>query len=78
MMVGVELVVDKASKTPNPKAAGDVMEGCRERGVLVGKGGMHGSVLRVAPPLTLTEDEARRAVQVLDEAIEEAVAGGQA
>jgi 4-aminobutyrate aminotransferase len=78
LMVGVELVVDKASKTPNPKAAGDVMEGCRERGVLVGKGGMHGSVLRVAPPLTLTEDEARRAVQVLDEAIEEAVAGGQA
>ena len=72
LMLGVELVVDKASKAPNPAAAAAVMEGCRRRGVLVGKGGMHGSVLRLSPPLVLSEDEARRGVAVLDEALEEA------
>jgi 4-aminobutyrate aminotransferase len=78
LMVGVELVVDGTTKTPNPAAASEVMEGCRRRGVLVGKGGMHGSVLRLAPPLTLTEDEARRAVGVLDEAITDAESAGRA
>jgi 4-aminobutyrate aminotransferase len=76
LMMGVELVVDKSSKAPNPTAAAAVMEGCRRRGVLVGKGGMHGSVLRLAPPLTLTEDEARRAVGVLDAALAEAGGNG--
>jgi 4-aminobutyrate aminotransferase len=78
LMVGVELVVDAATKAPNPDAAAEVMEGCRRRGVLVGKGGMHGSVLRLAPPLTLTEDEARRAVHVLDDAIADAASAGDA
>ncbi|HLK44733.1 MAG TPA: aminotransferase class III-fold pyridoxal phosphate-dependent enzyme, partial [Acidimicrobiales bacterium] len=72
LMVGVELVTDKASRTPDPAAAAAVMEGCRRRGVLIGKGGLHGSVLRVSPPLTLTEDEARRCVAVVDEAVAEA------
>jgi 4-aminobutyrate aminotransferase len=76
LMVGVELVVDKASKAPNPAAAAAVMEGCRERGVLVGKGGMHGSVLRLSPPLVLTEEEARRGVAVLDEALGDAATRG--
>ncbi len=75
LMVGVELVADKASRTPDPAAAAAVMEACRRRGVLVGKGGMHGSVLRISPPLTLTEDEARHAVSVLDEAVAEAAGG---
>ena len=43
------------------------MEACRRRGVLVGKGGLYSSVLRLAPPLVLTEDEARHGVRVLDE-----------
>jgi 4-aminobutyrate aminotransferase len=72
LMLGVELVTDKVSRTPSPEVAAEVMEGCRRRGVLVGKGGLYGSVLRISPPLILTEDEARHGVQVLDEAIAEA------
>ena len=53
------------------------MEGCRRRGVLVGKGGMHGSVLRLSPPLVLTEEEARHGVAVLDEALADAAQGGR-
>jgi len=40
--------------------------------VLVGKGGLYGSVLRISPPLVLTEEQARHGVRVLDEAIAEA------
>jgi 4-aminobutyrate aminotransferase len=75
LMLGVELVTDKASKQPDPAVAAAVMEGCRRRGVLVGKGGLHGSVLRLSPPLVLTEEEARRGVAVLDEAVAEAAGG---
>jgi len=76
LMIGVELVTDKASRTPHPAAAAEVMEACRRRGVLIGKGGLYGSVLRLSPPLVLTEDEARRGIEVLDEAVAEAAAGG--
>ena len=34
-----------------------ILEACRARGVLIGKGGLYGNVLRLAPPLTVTEDE---------------------
>jgi len=78
LMLGIELVMDKSSKSPNAAAAGAVMEACRRRGVLIGKGGLYGSVLRLSPPMVLTEDEARHGVSVLDEAVAEAAAGGGA
>jgi 4-aminobutyrate aminotransferase len=72
LMVGVELVKDGESKDPSPEAAGRVMETCRERGLLVGKGGLYGNVLRVSPPLSITEDDAARAVETLEVAFGEA------
>jgi 4-aminobutyrate aminotransferase len=72
LMLGVELVKDGESKDPSPEAAGRVMETCKERGLLVGKGGLYGNVLRVSPPLSITEDEAARAVETLEVAFGEA------
>ena len=72
LMVGVELVKDGESKEPSPEAAGRVMETCKERGLLVGKGGLYGNVLRVSPPLSITEDDAARAVETLEVAFGEA------
>jgi 4-aminobutyrate aminotransferase len=72
LMVGVELVKDGESKDPNPEAAGRVMEISKERGLLVGKGGLYGNVLRVSPPLSITEDDAGRAVETLEVAFAEA------
>lgn len=41
------------------------MEGARERGLLVGKGGVHNNVLRMAPPLNLSEEDAREGRDIL-------------
>ena len=69
LMIGVELV--KADGfAPNPEAAAAVLEHCREAGLLIGKGGLHGNCLRIAPPLTITSEEAGRAADLLIAAIE--------
>jgi 4-aminobutyrate aminotransferase len=54
---------------PSPKAATMAMEATKERGLLIGKGGLHGNVLRLAPPMTLTEDEVEEALGILAEVI---------
>jgi 4-aminobutyrate aminotransferase len=63
LMIGIELV--DASGQPSPKAATEVLELTRAAGLLVGKGGLHGNVLRIAPPLTLTADEAEHGADLL-------------
>jgi 4-aminobutyrate aminotransferase len=72
LMVGVELVRDRESKEPSPAIAGQVMESCREQGLLIGKGGLYGNVLRLSPPLIITEEEAHRAIETLEVAFGEA------
>lgn len=68
LMIGVELV-DPASGKPDARAAGAVLEQARAAGLLVGKGGLYGNVLRIAPPMTLTEDETEEGLRILAEAI---------
>jgi 4-aminobutyrate aminotransferase len=48
------------------------MENAKVNGLLVGKGGLYGNVLRIAPPLTLTEEEADEGFAKLEKAIEDA------
>jgi 4-aminobutyrate aminotransferase len=67
LMIGVELV-DPAG-APAPAAAGRVLEHARAGGLLIGKGGLYGNVLRIAPPMTLTEDETEEGLRILTEAI---------
>jgi len=68
LMVGVELVRPGGIE-PNPGAASSILEAARDRGLLIGKGGLHGNALRIAPPLTLTESEADEGLAILTEAI---------
>jgi 4-aminobutyrate aminotransferase len=74
-MIGVELV-EPGGKDPNPLAAVRVLEETKARGLLVGKGGLHNNVIRLAPPMTLTEQEVDEALDVLAEAIAVADAAG--
>lgn len=53
---GIEIVTDRASRTPDPAAASAIKEGLRSRGVLVGTTGRHANVLKVRPPLAFTAD----------------------
>jgi len=69
LMLGVELVRDRASKEPAKEEALEVMEYAREMGMLVGKGGLEGNTLRIKPPMCITAQDADFAVEVLDAAL---------
>jgi 4-aminobutyrate aminotransferase len=68
LMIGIELV-EPGGDEPSVRAAVKMMEQTRKRGLLVGKGGLNGNVLRLAPPMTLTEPEADEALEILAESI---------
>jgi len=68
LMIGVELV-EPGTATPSPRAAGRVLEETRARGLLVGKGGLYGNVLRIAPPLSVSMQQADEALALLGEAL---------
>jgi len=68
LMFAVDLV-DPATGQPSPPLAGRVLEETRARGLLVGKGGLYGHALRMAPPLTLSEPEAREGLAILIDAL---------
>jgi 4-aminobutyrate aminotransferase len=76
LMLAIELCVpgsDDRPGGPEPWAAGAsaLMEATRRRGLLVGKGGLYGNVLRIAPPLSVTDEEMAAAIEILTDAAEE-------
>ncbi|QRP45873.1 aspartate aminotransferase family protein [Amycolatopsis sp. FDAARGOS 1241] len=68
LMIGVELV-EPGTLTPSVRAAKQMLEETRRRGLLVGKGGLHNNVLRLGPPMTLTEAEAQEGLDILVDAL---------
>jgi alanine-glyoxylate transaminase/(R)-3-amino-2-methylpropionate-pyruvate transaminase len=68
LMLGVELVTDRKARTPAPAQTVEVLEAAREMGVLLGKGGLAGNVLRIKPPMCITADDVDFALDVLDRA----------
>jgi 4-aminobutyrate aminotransferase-like enzyme len=71
LMQGVELVKDRKSKEPAPEAATQVMERARDNGLLIGKGGLYGNVLRLAPMLNISKADVDEGVRMLDKAFGE-------
>jgi alanine-glyoxylate transaminase/(R)-3-amino-2-methylpropionate-pyruvate transaminase len=69
LMLGVELVRDRATKEPASTEAVDVLELAKERGLLIGKGGLWGNTLRIKPPMCVTKDDADFLVDCLDEVL---------
>ena len=71
LMIGIEMVEDAGSKAPAVEDAKRIKAAVRERGVLIGIGGVYGNVLRIQPPLTVTDDELDSVVAAMREAFEE-------
>ena len=68
LMLGIE-TVEPESDDPSPSRAAELLEECKDRGLLIGKGGLYGNVLRIAPPLTVTEEEIDTASQIIQDAV---------
>ncbi|MGH7726004.1 MAG: aspartate aminotransferase family protein [Candidatus Eiseniibacteriota bacterium] len=66
LMQGLELVKDPTSREPDPELTGKLFEATRERGLLIGKGGLYGNVIRLSPPLIVEAAEVDHALAVLD------------
>jgi 4-aminobutyrate aminotransferase-like enzyme len=63
---GIEFVLDRKTKEPAPDLTRDIVLNCVENGLMVGKLGLHGNVMRVAPPLVITPELIDRSVAILD------------
>jgi 4-aminobutyrate aminotransferase-like enzyme len=73
LMQAIELVADETvhDRTPNTKATVELFEQTRERGLLIGKGGLYGNAIRISPPMCATADDVEEALGILDESFAE-------
>lgn len=69
LMQAMELVEDRQSKEPAPQRTVALMEECLREGLLLGKGGLYGNVLRIAPPMLLQETHVDDALDRLGRAM---------
>ena len=69
LMLGLELVADRKTKEPAGAAAERVLNLCKDKGLLIGRGGLYSSTLRIQPPLVITAEQAYEAARILDEAL---------
>ena len=71
LMTGIELVTDRTSKKPATEQAAKVFEHTKDLGLLIGKGGFFGNVLRIKPPMCITKADVDYIIDVLDIAFTE-------
>jgi alanine-glyoxylate transaminase/(R)-3-amino-2-methylpropionate-pyruvate transaminase len=69
LMQALELVKDETIKdrTPSPQATARLFEATKSRGLLIGKGGLYGNTVRIAPPLNVVKADVEEALKVLDD-----------
>jgi len=71
LMIGVELVKDRKTKEPAGDECARIFERAKELGLLMGKGGFHGNVLRIKPPMCISSADVDFLIEVLDMAFSE-------
>jgi 4-aminobutyrate aminotransferase len=65
-MQALELVTDRESKTPAAAETARLLEAARESGILIGKGGLYGNVIRISPPLNIHRSDVDDFIRLLD------------
>jgi 4-aminobutyrate aminotransferase-like enzyme len=64
---GLEIVADRAAKTPDPELTRRIVHRCYEKGLLlIAPIGMYGNVIRIAPPLVITEEQSKIGLDILE------------
>ena len=71
LVMGLEIVEDKVLKKPSAEQTKRIVFKCGEYGMLLGKVGVFGNVIRIAPPLVIKEKEADIGVEILDKVLTE-------
>ena len=72
LMQALELVQDRALKTPAPAETLRLMEAARENRILIGRGGLSGNVIRISPPLNVSRSDVDEFVRQLDASLSRA------
>lgn len=75
LMQALELVLDRTTKEPAPRAVLDVFEETKRQGVLIGKGGLYGNVIRTGLPLNASKTDVDALVEALDRGLAFAAKG---
>jgi 4-aminobutyrate aminotransferase-like enzyme len=69
LMQGMELVLNRDTKEPAAAATNQLLESARENGLLIGKGGLYGNVIRLSPMLNIAKSDVDEAVRLLDKSL---------
>jgi 4-aminobutyrate aminotransferase-like enzyme len=70
LMQGIEIVKDPVSKEPDTERTARLMNATRNEGVLIGQGGLNGTVIRIGPSLLITEAEMAEGIEKLGKAVD--------
>ena len=65
-MLALEIVRDREPKTPAPEVVAGAIATARAEGLLLLACGLHGNVIRLLPPLTISDDELTRGLEILE------------
>ncbi|MEK6577737.1 MAG: aspartate aminotransferase family protein [Bdellovibrionota bacterium] len=71
LLLGAELVKDPVSKAHATDECIRFMDLCKERGLLLGKGGLYGNVIRIAPPLSITKEQVNFMLETMDQSFQD-------
>jgi 4-aminobutyrate aminotransferase-like enzyme len=74
LMQGMELVKNRQTKEPATDLANQILERTRANSLIIGKGGLYGSVIRMSPPLNIGKADVDQALAALDKSFAEATA----
>ncbi|MBI1353779.1 MAG: aminotransferase class III-fold pyridoxal phosphate-dependent enzyme [Acidobacteria bacterium] len=66
LMQAIELVRDRETKEPAPQETTRLMDAARQEGLLIGKGGLYGNVIRISPPMNISAADVDEFARLLD------------
>jgi alanine-glyoxylate transaminase/(R)-3-amino-2-methylpropionate-pyruvate transaminase len=66
LLLGMELVRDRTAKIPAAEEAGRLMEFAKEKGLIIGKCGQYGNVIKINPPMCIRMEDVDLVIEVLD------------